>query len=164
MLRQYPQLMLMMYLKRELLNSFEKSIIGDRITAFDFFSEKNYTKVTEEFIHEAKEFDCDVALYDISQALRNVWIMNSIQMLFDEEVRLTSSIFCRIMLFEAIADNRELFPKEYIKNLEEYSLFSFVYYKRLKKKLEELLREKDLLLLSNAMQKAVKEGELNERF
>ena len=343
-----------------LLNSFEKSIVGNRITAFEFFSEKNYTKVIEDFIQQAKDFDPEVALYDISQALRNVWIMNSIQILFDKEVCLTPSIFgysmlypysdnylddtsiaiekkmsfcsrltsrlqgqdveaneeneanvyrlieriegeycrrlypevydsllsihqgqtksfkqqrqyyvaqdidplcisiekggtsvladgylvkgrlqsneadfmfgygvflqfiddlqdiridqenhhetiftkalkegtlkettnklfhfiaeildcdqvfksaaaerliaiigesLRLMIFEAIADNRELFPREYIKNLEEYSLFSFVYYKRLKKKLGALLKENDLLLLSKDMQNASKEGD-----
>lgn len=79
--------------------SFEKSVIGKELQAFDFFSSNEYPKVTEEFIKRAKKFDSNIELYDISQALRNVWIMNSIQILFDMKVGLSPSIFSYSMLY-----------------------------------------------------------------
>ena len=38
-------------------------------------------------------------VYDIFQAIRNVWIMNSIQILYNMEVKLTPSIFAYSMLY-----------------------------------------------------------------
>lgn len=81
------------------INALEKGIIGEELRAFDFFSLKGYPEITEDFIKTAKEFDSNIQLYDVSQALRNVWIMNSIQVLFDMKVALRPSIFSYSMLY-----------------------------------------------------------------
>ncbi len=86
----------------KILQAFEEQefrLIGSRLRAFNFFAERNYTASTEDFIREAKGFDRDIQIYDISQALRNVWIMNSIQILFGIGVQLTPSIFGYSMLY-----------------------------------------------------------------
>lgn len=77
----------------------EFKLIGSRLKVFNFFAERKYTASTEDFIKAAREFDRDIQLYDISQALRNVWIMNSIQILFGMEVRMTPSVFGYSMLY-----------------------------------------------------------------
>lgn len=74
------------------ISNYEESII-------DFFIESGYANITEEFIDAVKEFDPKMGVYDIFQAIRNVWIMNSIQVLFDMEVKLTPSIFSYSMLY-----------------------------------------------------------------
>ena len=77
----------------------EMNILGSRESIIDFFIDSGYASVTEDFIDEVKEFDPQIDVYDIFQAIRNVWIMNSIQILFDMEVKLTPSIFSYSMLY-----------------------------------------------------------------
>lgn len=59
----------------------------------DFFT------ATQEFARQARAFDPAIAVEDIGQALRNVWIMNSIQMLLGLPVRLTPAVFAYSMLY-----------------------------------------------------------------
>lgn len=82
-----------------IIKQLENKIVGNEESTIDFFAEKGYSHVTEEFIKEVGEFDSTMDVYDIFQAIRNVWIMNSIQILFDMEVMLTPSIFSYSMLY-----------------------------------------------------------------
>jgi hypothetical protein len=61
--------------------------------ADDFFA------ATSEFAQQARAFDPAIELTDIGQALRNVWIMNSIQMLLGLPVGLTPAVFGYSMLY-----------------------------------------------------------------
>ena len=97
---------------------YEGSILGDRVKLFEFFYRKGYSTVTEDFIKVAKEFDGEIELYDISQALRNVWIMNSIQILLSIKVELTPSLFSYSMLYpysDNYIDNPEVSLQEKVK-------------------------------------------------
>ncbi|QUH19210.1 hypothetical protein [Alkaliphilus sp. B6464] len=82
-----------------LIKNIEFSILGHENSSIDFFADKGYSLVTEAFLDEARNFDSNIEIYDIFQAIRNVWIMNSIQILFDIEVELTPSIFAYSMLY-----------------------------------------------------------------
>lgn len=77
----------------------EVNILNSEESIIDFFTNSGYGNVTEDFIDEVKVFDPKMDVYDIFQAIRNVWIMNSIQILFDMEVKLTPSIFSYSMLY-----------------------------------------------------------------
>ncbi|MGB5815720.1 MAG: hypothetical protein WBH75_01785 [Thermoanaerobaculia bacterium] len=54
---------------------------------------------TVEFARQARTFDPSIRDADLSQALRNVWIANSIQMLLDLEVAFSPAIFAYSMLY-----------------------------------------------------------------
>jgi hypothetical protein len=54
---------------------------------------------TRDFVRRARDFCPSVRIEDVTQALRNVWIANSLQMLFDLPVRLSPSIFAYSMLY-----------------------------------------------------------------
>ncbi len=54
---------------------------------------------TQEFARQARAFDPAIALEDVGQALRNVWIMNSIQMLLELPVGFSPAIFAYSMLY-----------------------------------------------------------------
>lgn len=82
-----------------LVRQLENNIVGNEESTIDFFAKKGYSDVTEKFIKEVSEFDSTTDVYDIFQAIRNVWIMNSIQILFDMQVMLTPSIFSYSMLY-----------------------------------------------------------------
>lgn len=77
----------------------ESNLSNYDISLIDFFIENNYGNVTDVFINEVKLFDSNMDVYDIFQAIRNVWIMNSIQILYDMEVKITPSIFSYSMLY-----------------------------------------------------------------
>ncbi len=82
-----------------LIKELEANIIGNDGGYISFFVDKGYSLVTEEFIKEVREFDSSMNVYDTFQAIRNVWIMNSIQVLFNMEPKLTPSIFSYSMLY-----------------------------------------------------------------
>ncbi|MBU5438900.1 hypothetical protein KQI42_12810 [Tissierella sp. MSJ-40] len=82
-----------------LIKDLEFNISGYEDSIIDFFIENGYAKITEEFIKEVKEFDPKMDIYDTFQAIRNVWIMNSIQILYNMKVQLTPSIFSYSMLY-----------------------------------------------------------------
>lgn len=65
----------------------------------DFFINIGYLNSTNDFINRAKQFDSKINETNIFQAMRNVWIMNSIQILFDLQVEITPSIFAYSMLY-----------------------------------------------------------------
>jgi hypothetical protein len=53
------------------------------------------------FAHQARAFDPALSLADLGQALRNVWIANSLQMLTARPVTLTPGLFAYSMLYPA---------------------------------------------------------------
>lgn len=58
-----------------------------------------YRHVTTEFVCHAKAFDPTIQVEDLFQALRNVWIANSLQILLDREVTLSPALFAYSMLY-----------------------------------------------------------------
>lgn len=88
--------------KNDIMNeikTFETSISFDNNSLIDYFIDNGYAQVTEDFAKEVKHFDPNMDVMDIFQAIRNVWIMNSIQILYGMEVKLTPSIFAYSMLY-----------------------------------------------------------------
>ncbi len=63
-----------------------------------FFAEA-FFDATAGFSREARAFDPEIGTEELMQALRNVWILNSLQMLLDLEVRLTPAAFAYSMLY-----------------------------------------------------------------
>ena len=58
-----------------------------------------FVEATREFARQARAFDPAIALEDVGQALRNVWIMNSIQMLLERPVAFSPAVFSYSMLY-----------------------------------------------------------------
>jgi hypothetical protein len=58
-----------------------------------------FCEVTSDFIEQARTFDLSFKLDDMFQSLRNVWIMNCIQVLMGMSIRITPSIFAYSMLY-----------------------------------------------------------------
>lgn len=64
-----------------------------------FFLDKGYLDVAEEFINRAKKEDSNLTGEEIFQAMRNVWIMNSLQIIWGMTLELTPSIYAYSMLY-----------------------------------------------------------------
>lgn len=60
---------------------------------------ERYSKATKEFIEQSKIFNPSMTTEDMFQAIRNVWIMNSIQIILDLEVKNSPSVFAYSMLY-----------------------------------------------------------------
>lgn len=72
-----------------------------RIQKFANGCERN----TDAFISSAKEFDPSLGEGDIHQALRNLWVFNSLQLYLDRAVTMTPSSFAYSLLYP-YSDNR----------------------------------------------------------
>jgi hypothetical protein len=60
---------------------------------------QDFTKGTKEFLTRARRFDPAIGLDDISQACRNVWVMNVLQRMLDLPVELTPAVFAYSLLY-----------------------------------------------------------------
>lgn len=71
---------------------FDKPFLG-------YFMDMGYLESTNAFIENAKAHDPELEVIDLFQAIRNVWIMNSLQLFFGIKVSMTPSIFSYSMLY-----------------------------------------------------------------
>jgi hypothetical protein len=76
----------------------EKRLLFDR-PFLTYFMSHGYMDVAEHFIERAKKEDPNLKNEEIFQALRNVWIMNSLQLLWDQPLTLTSPMYAYSMLY-----------------------------------------------------------------
>ncbi|MCF8358199.1 MAG: class 1 isoprenoid biosynthesis enzyme [Prolixibacteraceae bacterium] len=60
---------------------------------------KGFMPVTTDFMKMARDFDPDISIEDIFQACRNLWIVNSLQVMMGQPVVLTPSVFAYSMLY-----------------------------------------------------------------
>lgn len=82
-----------------------------------FFIDQGYINVAEEFIKAAKKKDSQLKPEEIFQALRNVWIMNSLQIFGGLTLEMTPSVYAYSMLYpytDNFLDNPELSKEEKI--------------------------------------------------
>lgn len=87
-----------------------------------------FMQTADEFVTSVKEFDKSMTIIDIMQAIRNVWIMNLIQLIAGKKIEHTPSIFAYSTLYP-YTDN---FLDDPDISREEKILFN----KRLRKRLE----------------------------
>ncbi len=65
----------------------------------DIIFSPEYFKVTREFARQARAFDPKIADAALGQALRNVWVMNFLQLVLGRKPSLSPSIFAYSMLY-----------------------------------------------------------------
>ncbi len=65
----------------------------------DIIFSKEYLAATRAFIHQGRAFDPGMETEALAQALRNVWVMNCLQMFLGRQPSLTPSIFAYSMLY-----------------------------------------------------------------
>lgn len=113
-----------------------RRIIGQAIKKDDYFNigdvdnrlRDNFIESTKTFIKTAREFDKNISIADIGQAMRNVWIINMIQSLLGEEIKFTKAIYGYSMLYpytDNYLDNPQV-------SIEDKNEFNERFYKRLR--------------------------------
>lgn len=90
---------------RESLREMVQSRFGGEASYADVLLSDDSFNVTSSFLGEARAFNPALGLEDLYQALRNVWIMNSLQLFREEPIVYTPSIFAYSMLYP-YTDNR----------------------------------------------------------
>lgn len=78
---------------------FLKSTFGLNDREVATIANKEFSQSTNKFIQMARQFDSSIKIEDIYQASRNLWIINTIQMLMGKEVDITPSLFAYSMLY-----------------------------------------------------------------
>jgi hypothetical protein len=84
---------------KSLLREFGKNILEFADEQLDILFMDGFTKSTVDFLKEVKKFDSEIKVEDTFQAIRNVWIMNSIQLFLNEDVGFSPSLFAYSMLY-----------------------------------------------------------------
>jgi hypothetical protein len=92
--------------KKKLSLQFKQNMAAFFKNAFNYESDelailsgRGFTSVTKEFMKMARRFDPSVKMEDIFQASRNLWIINSLQIVMNEPVKVTPSTFAYSMLY-----------------------------------------------------------------
>lgn len=95
-----------LYLKQQVKDLISNTLIeiDDKKLLFDesflgYFIAQGYLDVAEEFISRARLEDSGLNKDELFQALRNVWIMNSLQLMWDLPLELTDPIYAYSMLY-----------------------------------------------------------------
>ena len=83
----------------EMLRRFAGSCLQYSSAEQELLFDQQFQQATCDFVEQAQAFDPTIAVENLFQALRNVWIMNSIQTLLGQQVRLTRSVFAYSMLY-----------------------------------------------------------------
>lgn len=81
------------------LRSFFKKILGHVDLKLDTIYDDRFVESTRQFLKTAREFDPELAIPSVYQALRNVWIMNSLQYYLGIEIKHTDAIFGYSMVY-----------------------------------------------------------------
>ncbi len=79
-----------------------KSVAGSSLLSREIQNDRFFTeseKVTRRFLNEAKAFDPTLSEGDLHQALRNLWVFNSIQLFTGKSILLTPSSFAYSLLY-----------------------------------------------------------------
>lgn len=104
-------------------------------TVFDFDKKQiniilssDFKNVTKDFFFKAREFDKNLKPEDIYQGLRNVWIMNGIQLMTQLKISITPSVFAYSLIYpysdnyldhsDITTHEKELFSKRFSKRLQ----------------------------------------------
>ncbi|MGA7161941.1 MAG: hypothetical protein WBZ48_13140 [Bacteroidota bacterium] len=84
-----------------------KSIVGSTLLSQDVLNDRYFEKsekATKRFVKEAREFDPGLSENDVHQALRNLWVFNSIQSICGGDIEVTPSSFAYSLLYP-VTDN-----------------------------------------------------------
>jgi len=84
-----------------------KSIVRSSFVSGELFNDDFFTRserVTKRFITDARSFDPSLSQGDIYQALRNLWVFNSLQLIMGTDIVLTPSSFAYSLLYP-VTDN-----------------------------------------------------------
>ena len=89
----------LMLMYKQNLAAFFKNIFNFESDELSILSGKGFTSATADFMRMARRFDPGVKMEDVFQAGRNLWIINTLQLLMNEPVRVTPSVFAYSMLY-----------------------------------------------------------------
>lgn len=101
-------------------------------TVFDFEPEhlniilsEEFKNVSKDFFYKARDFGPELSSENIYQGLRNVWIMNGIQLMMQLPVKITPSVFAYSMIYpysDNLLDAPTISPKEKWKFSDRFNL------------------------------------------
>ncbi len=95
--------------------SFLEDIFDFEKAHLDIILSDEFRNVSKDFFYRAREFGPELSPENIYQGLRNVWIMNGLQLMMDIPVEITPSVFAYSMIYpysDNFLDDAGISPKE----------------------------------------------------
>lgn len=126
------------------IKSFVVGTLGLSENVCDDLFDEGYYDSTKAFIDKAKEVSPNITAGDIQQALRNVWVINSLQVYLGEELKMTNSAFAYSMLYP-LTDNYLDDPN--ISKAEKTD-FNGRFYKKIKHNIDDYKNEAEMKIFS----------------
>lgn len=126
------------------IKSFVVGTLGLSENVCDDLFDEGYYDSTKAFIDKAKEVSPNITAGDIQQALRNVWVINSLQVYLGEELKMTNSAFAYSMLYP-LTDNYLDDPN--ISKAEKTD-FNGRFYKKIKHSIDDYKNEAEMKIFS----------------
>jgi len=83
----------------ESLRPFFKSLLARLGLRLDAVYDSRFVESTRQFLRTARDFDPEIGIASVYQALRNVWIMNTLQFYLGKKVEPTDAIFGYSMVY-----------------------------------------------------------------
>lgn len=126
------------------IKSFVVGTLGLSENVCDDLFDEGYYDSTKAFIDKAKEVSPNITAGDIQQALRNVWVINSLQVYLGAELKMTDSAFAYSMLYP-LTDNYLDDPN--ISKAEKTD-FNGRFYKKIKHNIDDYKNEAEMKIFS----------------
>jgi hypothetical protein len=82
-----------------LFRSFMENVFDFDPDQLDIILSGSFKNVSKDFYYRAREFGPELTAENLYQGLRNVWIMNGIQLMMDLPVEITPSVFAYSMIY-----------------------------------------------------------------
>jgi hypothetical protein len=82
-----------------LFRSFMENIFDYEPDQLDIILSDSFRNVSKDFYYQAREFGPELTAENLYQGLRNVWIMNGVQLKMDLPVEITPSVFAYSMIY-----------------------------------------------------------------
>ncbi|HSO88430.1 MAG TPA: class 1 isoprenoid biosynthesis enzyme [Draconibacterium sp.] len=101
--------------------SFLKSIFDFEEAHLEIILSEQFRGVSKDFFYQAREFGPELTPENIYQGLRNVWIMNGLQLMMNLPVEITPSVFAYSMIYP-YSDNLLDDPNISGKEKQEFSV------------------------------------------
>ncbi|MFA5533338.1 MAG: hypothetical protein WCY58_03185 [Mariniphaga sp.] len=98
-----------------LFHSFLRDIFDFEPDQLEIILSEEFKFVSRDFFYKARQFAPELSPENIYQAMRNAWIMNSIQLMMNLPVEITPSVFAYSMIYpysDNLLDNPEITSEE----------------------------------------------------
>ncbi|MDX8339910.1 class 1 isoprenoid biosynthesis enzyme [Draconibacterium sp. IB214405] len=106
-------------------HSFLKTVFDFDSAHLEIILSDEFKDVSKDFFYQARAFAPELSAEDIYQGMRNVWIMNGLQLMAHKPVKITPSVFAYSMIYpysDNLLDDPDISSKQKVEFSERFDL------------------------------------------